>query len=156
MARTTMRRIMMATVAPAAFMASAASAHAQSIEAQDADGALDQAQAESAPQGEDIVVTGSRIRRAQTDTAAPVLVVDQQALTDRGFVSASQALNNITSIAPTFAQAPGNGDSAGSGQQFPNLFGLGPGRTLTLVNGRRMVTSSSGLGDSQVDANIIP
>jgi len=152
----TKRKIMMATVAPVAFLACAAAAHAQSIEAEDAGDTIGEPQADTASQGEDIVVTGSRIRRAQTDTAAPVLVVDQQALTDRGYVSASQALNNITSIAPTFAQAPGNGDSAGSGQQFPNLFGLGPGRTLTLVNGRRMVTSSSGLGDSQVDANIIP
>src|SRR5690606_18457075 len=35
-------------------------------------------------------------------------------------------------------------------------LGLGAGRTLTLVNGRRFVTTSSGLGDSMVDANIIP
>lgn len=106
--------------------------------------------------GEAIVVTGSRIRRSDTETSAPVFVVDQQSLTDRGFVSAAQALNNVTSIRPALGQAAGDGSSAGNGQQFPNLFNLGPGRTLTLVNGRRMVTSSSGLGDSQVDANIIP
>lgn len=105
---------------------------------------------------EAIVVTGSRIRRSDTETSAPVFVVDQQSLTDRGFVSAAQALNNVTSIRPALNQAAGDGSSAGNGQQFPNLFNLGPGRTLTLINGRRMVTSSSGLGDSQVDANIIP
>lgn len=103
-----------------------------------------------------IVITGSRIRRSATDTVAPVVSVDQQLFTDRGFVSASDALNQITSIAPALALSPADGDSSGSGQQFPNLFGLGPGRTLTLVNGRRFVTSSSGLGDAQVDANIIP
>jgi outer membrane receptor protein involved in Fe transport len=103
-----------------------------------------------------VIITGSRIRRSATDTIAPVVSIDQQLLTDRGFVSASDALNQVTSIAPALAISPADGGSSGSGQQFPNLFGLGTGRTLTLVNGRRFVTSSSGLGDAQVDANIIP
>src|SRR5690606_31387130 len=105
---------------------------------------------------ESIVVTGSRIRRAETDTAAPVVTLDDQALTDRGYVSAASALNQITSNVPSLNLSPGDGSASGAGQQFPNLFGLGPGRTLTLVNGRRFVTSSSGLGDAQVDANVIP
>ena len=108
------------------------------------------------PEGDVIVVTGSRIRRTDTQSTAPVTVVDQQSLTDRGFVSAAEAVNQVTSITPALAISPANGAASGSGQQFPNLFGLGPGRTLTLVNGRRMVTSSIGLGDAQVDANIIP
>lgn len=108
------------------------------------------------PAGDVIVVTGSRIRRTDTESVAPVTVVDQQSITDRGFVSAAEAVNQVTSIAPALAISPANGAASGSGQQFPNLFGLGPGRTLTLVNGRRMVTSSIGLGDAQVDANIIP
>jgi outer membrane receptor protein involved in Fe transport len=65
-------------------------------------------------------------------------------------------LNTVTSNIPQVPQAAGNGSAAGNGQQFPNLFGLGAGRTLTLVNGRRMVTSSSGLGDRTVDTNVIP
>jgi len=152
----TIRVLKLATTAPAALLLWAVPAHAQSVEAAQDTIASDDTEAQGEAGAGDIVVTGSRIRRSQTDTPAPVLVVDQQNLTDRGYVSASQALNNITSIVPALAQAPGNGNSAGSGQQFPNLFGLGAGRTLTLVNGRRMVTSSSGLGDAQVDANIIP
>jgi outer membrane receptor protein involved in Fe transport len=111
-----------------------------------------------APQSKDndIVVTGSRIRRASTDTSAPEVAVDQQSLVDRGYTSAAQALNDLTFNTPALNHAPGNGDSSGSGQQFPNLFNLGPQRTLTLVNGRRMVTSSRGLDNAQVDANIIP
>jgi len=106
--------------------------------------------------GAQIVITGSRIRRASTDTSAPEVSVDKQSLVDRGYTSAAQALNDLTFNTPALNQAPGNGDSSGSGQQFPNLFNLGPQRTLTLVNGRRMVTSSSGLDNAQVDANIIP
>jgi outer membrane receptor protein involved in Fe transport len=104
----------------------------------------------------DIVVTGSRIRREASDETAPLNVVDSQTIADRGYISASEALNQLTSNSPMLNQADGSGEGSGSGQQFPNLFGLGAGRTLTLLNGRRMVTSSSGLGDAQVDANIIP
>lgn len=104
----------------------------------------------------EVVITGSRIKRAETTTEAPVAVIDAQAIMDRGFVQAGQALNELTSNMPQFAMAPGNGAAAGNGQQFPNIFGLGPGRTLTLVNGRRFVTSSQGLGDRVVDTNIIP
>ncbi|MBP6878089.1 MAG: TonB-dependent receptor [Phenylobacterium sp.] len=113
---------------------------------------------------EEIIVTGSRIRRVETETSAPVSVVTEQTLTDRGVVQVGDMLNQISSNVPSFAIADGTGNEAGSGQTFPNLFGLGAGRTLTLVNGRRMVTTSQsravsgidGLGDRVVDTNIIP
>lgn len=114
------------------------------------------AAAQDAQQVDEIVVTGSRIKRVETETAAPVLVVDQEVMEARGFIQSGQALNQMTSIQPALPLAAGNGSVAGTGQQFPNLFGLGAGRTLTLVNGRRFVTSSQGLGDRVVDTNIIP
>ncbi|WP_213982224.1 TonB-dependent receptor [Sphingomonas sp. dw_22] len=112
--------------------------------------------------GEGIVVTGSRIRRAEADKASPVTEIQQQSIIDRGYTSAADALNDLPSNVPMLNQADGTGEASGSGLQAPNLFGLGTGRTLTLVNGRRMVTSSSGIGapggvgDAQVDSNIIP
>ena len=113
---------------------------------------------------QEIIVTGSRIRRSDTATAAPITVVDQQALADRGFTQVGQALNETTANAPSRPLSSFDGDSSGGGEQYPALFGLGPGRTLTLVNGRRYVTSagsfSSGFGsttnDSVVDTNMIP
>lgn len=110
----------------------------------------------SQPAVEEIVVTGSRIRRTAADAAAPIITLGEKAFEERGYVSAAEALNDVTSINPQLNQAPGSGDSSGPGQQFPELFGLGTGRTLSLVNGRRFVTSSTGLGDAQVDSNIIP
>jgi outer membrane receptor protein involved in Fe transport len=109
----------------------------------------------------EVVVTGSRIKRAETDTAAPVLQVDAQSISDKGFTQAGQVINDLTSIIPSVPEAAGSGSAAGNGQTFPNLFGLGPGRTLTLVNGRRFVSTSStgaggGLGDRIVDTNVIP
>ena len=118
--------------------------------------AFAQAAEDGAREVGEVVVTGSRIRRVETTTEAPVTVIDAAAVQERGFVQIGQALNELTSNMPQFAVAAGNGSAAGNGQQFPNLFGLGAGRTLTLVNGRRFVTSSSGLGDRVVDTNIIP
>ena len=110
----------------------------------------------------EVVVTGSRIRQAATDTPAPVDVVNAQDLTDRGYVTAGQALNDLTSITISQPISTGPGNASGPGQTFPNLFNLGAGRTLTLVDGHRFVTSStpitgtgSGAG-SAVDTNLIP
>lgn len=103
-----------------------------------------------------VLITGSRIRRDVASTPAPLVTFSEAAFAERGLVSAADALNEITSLRPQLNQAPGSGAGSGSGQQYPELFGLGTGRTLTLVNGRRFVTTSSGLGDAQVDANIIP
>jgi len=110
----------------------------------------------------EVVVTGSRIKRgADTETPAPLVTVDAQSITDKGFTQAGQVINDLTSNIPSLPEAAGSGSAAGNGQTFPNLFGMGPGRTLTLVNGRRFVTTSStgagsGLGDRIVDTNVIP
>lgn len=105
---------------------------------------------------ETVVITGSRIRRDVASTPAPVVTFGVANFEERGLISAGDALNEITSLRPQLQQAAGDGSNSGSGQQYPELFGLGTGRTLTLVNGRRFATTSSGLGDAQVDANIIP
>lgn len=105
---------------------------------------------------EEVIVTGSRIKRSPADQMAPTGGFSAEDIAERGYITAADAMNNFTANVPNLNQAPGDGDSSGTGQQFPDLFGLGSGRTLTLVNGHRFVTSSSGLGDARVDANIIP
>ncbi|WP_239804814.1 TonB-dependent receptor domain-containing protein [Croceicoccus hydrothermalis] len=141
------RRRLLAGSASAALLAWSAPVLAQDDTAIAQDGVVE---------SEAIVVTGSRIRRDPSAESAPRTVVEEGVVEDRGFTSAAEALNQLTANTPQLNQADNSGESSGSGQQFPNLFGLGTGRTLTLVNGRRMVTTSSGLGDAQVDANIIP
>ena len=149
------RRLLNASSTFATGLAIAASFAATPVLAQDLEEDGDGLVSGTAPDTA-IVVTGSRIRRDGSGEATPLAVIDAQVVEDRGYTDAAQILNSTPSIVPDLSQADGTGASSGSGQQFPNLFGLGAGRTLTLVNGRRMVTSSSGLGDSQVDANIIP
>lgn len=116
---------------------------------------------------QEVVITGSRIHRDASDTTtdAPLTVVGAETLTDRGYTQVGDALNQLTTNTPQFALTPHDGSSSGSGQQFPNLFNLGAGRTLTLVNGRRFVSSGVAsppttgvvnLGDNVVDTNMIP
>ena len=120
------------------------------------------AYAQDDQQTETVVVTGSRIHRdaSDTTTSAPLQSISVQSLSDRGYTQIGDALNTLTSMTQSTPISPHNGTSSGGGQQFPNLFNLGPERTLSLVNGRRFVGSGTGLGasgtSSGVDTNMIP
>lgn len=111
---------------------------------------------------DEVVVTGSRIPRVGFETLQPAQVVDSQVIQDRQFVNVAQAINELPSFGLPGAANQGNQSQYNVGQNFVNLYGLGSQRTLTLVNGRRFVSSnpptlfgdaSSGL---QVDLNNIP
>ena len=116
---------------------------------------------------EEIVVTGSRIARAGYDTLQPAVNIDSDFIDNRGFTNVADALNEI----PAFGIGVSNSGRQGAlqgGQNFVNAFGLGTQRTLTLINGRRVVGQNAiGVGDNggaapstgaglQVDLNIIP
>jgi outer membrane receptor protein involved in Fe transport len=122
--------------------------------AQEDDAAVDEtAQVE---QVERITVTGSRIRRAEFEQNTPVFTFDADTISVKGFTNVADALN----ASPLFSgsQTPtGAQDSNNAGQNQVNLFDLGTQRTLTLVNGKRFVSSqSAAYGGSQVDLNSIP
>ena len=114
-------------------------------------------------EGQPIVVTGSRIPRPNYDTIEPVIVTSSQDVEDRGFTTLGQALNEQPSFGVPGASPVGAQSAFGPGQNFVDFFSLGSQRTLTLVNGRRFVSSNNssifgptGSGGSQVDLNIIP
>ena len=136
------------STATAALLAlSASTAHAQSSSV---------ASPEAVSEVSEVVVTGSRIPRSATETSAPVTILTPENLEERGIFNLGLLLNQVTSNVPQLPVGPGQGFPGGDGKTSPNLFGLGAGRTLTLVNGRRMVATSSGLGDRIVDSGIIP
>lgn len=123
--------------------------------------------AAEAPQegaGNDIVVTGSRIERAGFDTLQSATVVDAQQIERRAYTNAIEALQDTPGFAPAANSQIGAAQaSLGVAQSYSNYLGLGAQRTLTLVNGRRYVSSNtvSGSGGavspgSQVDLNLIP
>ncbi len=109
---------------------------------------------------DDVVVTGSRIRRPNVSSTTPITITGREYLEERGFTNVADAINTQPgvrgSITPNGAQG-----SFGQGVNFINNFNLGSNRTLTLVNGRRFVTSNpntlfnQGSAGSQVDVNAI-
>lgn len=111
-----------------------------------------------------IIVTGSRIPRANFDTPQPVSVLNGDQIELRGYTNLGEALQELPAFGvPGSSRAGGQSGDIGSGQTFVNFFGLGSQRTLTLVNGRRFVSSNTpsifgptGNGGSQVDFNVIP
>lgn len=113
------------------------------------------------PATELITVTGSRIRRAGFDTLEPALVISQEYLDKRGLTNVADALNELPGFG--VGVTPEGGQSGfGVGQNFVNRFGLGTNRTLTVVNGRRFVSSNAAsifgpaAAGLQVDLNVIP
>ena len=105
---------------------------------------------------EKIQITGSRIRRAEVSENTPVFTFDADELGVRGFTNVADLLTQ----SPLFGgnQTPLGGQNGfTAGQSSVNLFDLGTQRTLTLVNGRRLVSgTSAALGGSEVDLNTIP
>lgn len=102
---------------------------------------------------ERIAVTGSRIKRADMETASPVSVIDASAIISSGAISIDDVLQKMTSAGGAMTNAGINNGSGGNSRI--NLRGLGTNRTLVLVNGRRMIASGTGAA-STVDLNTIP
>ncbi len=110
---------------------------------------------------EEIIVTGSRIKRAGVDTFYPAISVGTEELEDGAFVNIADALNQIPSFGTPDASPFGAQNSFSVGQNFVDFLGLGSQRTLTLVNGRRFVSANTPSifgenGGQQVDFNVIP
>lgn len=103
---------------------------------------------------ENIVVTGTRIRRPNLESPVPVTSVSAEDLTSQGDVNVGDALNDLPSLRSTFSQANSTRFIGTTGLNILDLRGLGTSRTLVLVNGRRHVTASP--GDYLVDVNTIP
>ncbi len=109
-----------------------------------------------------ITVTGSRIHRAGFDTLEPAAVVSREAMEAYGQTNLIDALTTVPGISAGVSSR-GNQASFGAGVNFASRFGLGSNRLLTLVNGRRYVTSTpptifgaGGGSGIQVDMNAIP
>lgn len=105
-----------------------------------------------AQQSERVEVTGSRIKRADSEGALPVTVITRAELEASGAVTVAEFVRNTTfSSSGQFRPQSGSSAQAFSGV---NLRGLGSNRTLVLVDGRR-VAKAPNVGDA-ADMNSIP
>ena len=101
---------------------------------------------------EEIVVTGSRIRRKELTGPAPVVVYSREQIQASGRVNVGEFLQTIPEQSNAIGRATNNG---GTGSIRVNLRGIGPQATLVLLNGRRVVPGGTGADDS-VDLSSIP
>jgi outer membrane receptor protein involved in Fe transport len=101
-----------------------------------------------------IEITGSRIRRPNLQSTVPITSVGTEEILDSGNLNLGDALSQLPSLRSTFTQANSTRFIGTAGLNRLDLRGLGTGRTLVLVNGRRHVTSEP--GSTIVDVNNIP
>ena len=101
---------------------------------------------------EEVAVTGSRIKSAESLSPAPIVVMSTEEIRAQGLASIGDVLQTLTVQSNAINTQANNG---GDGSTRVNLRGLGTQRTLVLVNGRRFVPGGTG-ADASVDLNAIP
>lgn len=100
---------------------------------------------------EEIVITGTRIKRKSIATPAPVSVVNKEDLLASGKTTVAEILQRL----PVNQNGQNIQSIRGDGSSRINLRSLGANRTLVLINGRRHVPGGNG-ANSSVDLNSIP
>lgn len=109
---------------------------------------------------EEVVVTGSRIRRSKIAASAPVDVVRAEEATLAGIVDVGALLQQSTIAAGSQQVTAATGtefvQNGGIGAQTLSLRGLGANRTLVLLNGRRAGPAGVRGSVSSFDMNTIP
>lgn len=129
------RNLLARSLALALVLPMAASAFAQDTSTEDED--AEKAAADTTTVLDAVTVVGSRIGRSQVEGPAPVTVITREDFDREGFKTVADALQTLTqNTTSSFT-----GDLAVTGfspnAQVVNLRNLGPGYTLTLINGRR-------------------
>ncbi len=125
------------------------------------------AAAAEADKEEEIVVTGSRLRRDSFSSPTPLQSINVEEQRRIGVSSIQDLLSRTTvangnQIDQTFNSNAGNSNATeappdgGVGSSNVNLRNLGPARTLVLINGRRLAATGVRGAPSQPDINLIP
>src|SRR5471032_1248903 len=86
---------------------------------------------------EKVVVTGSRIARAQVEGPSPVTVISSEEITSRGYKNVYDAIASQTQNTG-MTQGEDYGNTFQPAASALNLRWLGPNHTLVLINGRRV------------------
>lgn len=106
---------------------------------------------------ERVTITGSNIRRTDTETVAPVEIITREQIERSGKPTVAEVLRSVSSnTGGSFDESFSNSFAAGA--SGISLRGLGQKTTLVLINGRRVsgYGFAQNLQDSFVDLNSIP
>lgn len=105
---------------------------------------------QQARQVDEIVVTGSLIRRPDFVSNSPIATVDAEQFSLSGTINTENLLNSMPQTIPGFDSSSNN---PGNGTATVDLRGLGTTRTLVLMDGVRIPPSTLG---GVVDLNNVP
>ena len=99
---------------------------------------------------EEVIVTGTRIARRDFNTPSPLTSLGEEVIEFTNQPTLEDTLNQMPQVFPSFGRASNN---PGNGTAQIDLRGFGAGRSLVLLNGRRVAPSGTG---NAVDLNNIP
>ncbi len=108
---------------------------------------------------EALVVTGSRIKRSEFTSSAPIQVITAEQSSLEGLVDTTDILQQSTLASGSFQwnnQLTGYVTNGGPGGNSVSLRGLGEQRTLVLLNGRRAGPAGVSGRVGPFDLNVIP
>jgi iron complex outermembrane receptor protein len=104
-----------------------------------------------------VEITGSAIKRIESETALPVQVITREEIDKVGVTTASEILARLSANVGGLTDAASISDGKDQrGFNSANLRGIGTSSTLVLLNGRRMANFASPGDDTGVDLNNIP
>jgi iron complex outermembrane receptor protein len=111
---------------------------------------------------EEVVVTGSRVKRTNLESTSPVVTVTSADIQAKGLTNTADVINQLPEAGvATQSNVSSNFSDDEAGLQVVNLRNLGSDRTLVLIDGRRTVggipPGQGGPGSSSgVDISTIP
>ena len=107
---------------------------------------------------DELVVTGSRLRRDTFSSTSPIQVIDYDSAAQEGLFSAVDILQSNAAATGQQIDSTFSGFvlDNGPGSETVNLRALGADRTLVLLNGRRIGPSGAEGSPTQASVNLIP
>mgnify|MGYP003572457848 CR=1 FL=1 len=131
-------------------------AWAQDAEEEDED--VLSAETDEAADLDKVVVTGSRLQRETYTSISPLQIITAQGSREAGLIDSAEILQQSTASAGQQIDLSFSGFvlDNGPGASTVDLRGLGAGRTLVLLNGRRLAPSGVEGAPSAPDLNLIP
>ncbi len=103
---------------------------------------------------EKVTVTGSRIKQVDIEGPSPVSIITRDDIDATGDISVAEVLRG--SVWNTFGSYKQRSGSTAQSQSTVSLRGLGPERTLVLLDGRRMAGSPTVFAGAAQNLNVIP
>ena len=107
----------------------------------------EQPQAQTATSLDTVTVTGSRIKSQTFTASSPITEITAEEFTQYGATTVEDLVNQYPQVDLSFDNFENNG---AYGHATISMRGLGPERTLTLVNGRRLPASRNEVTDPSI------